>query len=86
MLVIVDYIPMQGEFEMPEHVEYPDLSGIPDDATFEEKVKLVLGRPIRRNGVDITLDLNITDEMLEAILADAGIELDDEDYVEADVE
>ena len=66
------------------HVEYPDLSGVPDDVTPEEMARLILGRPIRRNGVDFTVDLESTDQMIEnvlldAMLTDAGIELDDED-------
>ena len=68
---------------MPDHVEYPDLSGVPEDVTPEEMARLILGRPISRDGVDIRVDLNITDQMLEnvlldALLADAGIELDDD--------
>lgn len=76
---------------MSDHVEYPDLSGVPDDVTPEEMARLILGRPIRRDGVDIKVDLNITDQMLEnvlldAMLADAGIELDDENDIYGDDE
>ena len=77
---------MPDQFEMPEHAEYPDLSGVPDDVTPEEMAGLILGRPIKRDGVVVVDKIVITDQMLENVLADAGIELDDEDYVEADVE
>ena len=36
---------------MPDHVEYPDLSGVPEDVTPEEMAGLILGRPIKRGGV-----------------------------------
>ena len=57
----------------------PDQCELPDDVTLEELAGALFGRPIRRGGVDFRVELNISDEEIEAILADAGIELDDED-------
>ncbi len=69
---------MATEFDAPER-KYPDLSAVPDDVTPEEMARLILGRPIQRDGVDVTVDLEITDQMIANALADVGIELSFED-------
>ena len=57
----------------------PNECELPDDVTPEEMAGAILaGRPIKRDGVSYRAELNMSDEEIEEMLADAGIELDDE--------
>ena len=72
---------------MPEHVETPEniqiagLPILPDDVTLAEVADLMRGRPIVRDGVVVVDKLEITDQQINDILAEAGIELGDEDDI-----
>lgn len=65
-----------------------DENQLPDDVTLEEFAGAALtGRPILREGFDefgrpvdikFTVELDITDQEIEDMLAEAGIVLDDE--------
>ena len=70
---------MSDQFDSLDNFEYPDFSAFPDDVTPEEVARLILGRPIVRDGVVVVDKLEITDQQIERMLSDAGIELDDED-------
>ena len=72
---------MPAEFDNSER-KYPDLSVVPDDVTPEEMARLILGRPIQRDGVDVVVDLEITDQMIANALADVGVDVSFEDDVE----
>ena len=63
---------------MPDQFEVSGQYGLPDDVTPEELAGALFGRPIQRGGVNYTVDLEISDEEIEELLAEAGIELDDE--------
>ena len=67
---------------MPDQSNISGLPELPDDVTLEEVGGLILGRPIMRQGVVVVDKLEITDQQIEDILAEAGIVLDDEVYVE----
>lgn len=63
---------------MPDQFENPGQCELPDDVTIEEMAGVLAGRPIIRDGVAYKVTLNITDEDINEILAEAGIELSDE--------
>lgn len=57
----------------------PNECELPDDVTLEEMAGAILaGRPIRRGNVSYRVELNMSDEEIEEMLAEAGIGLDDE--------
>ena len=63
---------------MPDQFENSGQCELPDDVTMEEMAGALFGNPIRRGNVNYRVSLNISDEQIDEILADAGIELDDE--------
>ena len=69
---------MPTEFDTPKGVQWPDLSGLPDDVTPEELAGTLFGRPIVRDGVEFMVDLQLTDQLIEDLLADAGVVFEDE--------
>lgn len=58
----------------------------PDDVTPEDVVRAIHGRKFTRDGATYKVSLNIADEAIEEILADAGIDLGDEDDIYGDDE
>ena len=71
---------------MPDQFETSGQCELPDDVTPEELAGALFGRPIRRGNVNYRVSLNITDEDINEILAEAGIELSDENDIYGDDE
>ncbi len=59
--------------------EVPGLPELPADVTLEEVAGTLRGRPIMRNGVNVAQGLEWSDQLVEAVLAAAGIEMDDDE-------
>ena len=76
MLVVGIFI---SEYEetiiMPEQFEVPGQCELPDDVITEEMTSLILGQTNRRE------EAIVVDQRIESMLADAGIETNDEDDI-----
>ena len=72
---------MPTEFDTPENIQISSLPVLPDDVTLAEVADLMRGRPITREGVEYMVDLRLSDQQINDILAEAGIELGDEDDI-----
>ncbi len=77
---------MPTEFDTPQNFQISGLPELPDDVTLAEMNALMLGHPIMRGGVVVVDKLDISEQQINDILVQAGIDLGDADDIYGDDE